>query len=90
MGRPSPKFRPSTKSTMSKENLAVCQRIKLLRSGLGYSQDMLAEICRLNVSTIKHVEIGLQVPSLEILRAIAKHFNVDYSFLIDGKMPKKK
>ncbi len=76
---------PGRISSLSNNNLALCKRIRSLRISLGHTQGSFADLCNINKSTIKHIEVGIHLPTIDILRIIAKKCKVTYDYLIDGK-----
>lgn len=58
------------------------ERLRQLRQAEGLSQQALADILRTSKSSINMYERGEREPSIEMLEAIADHFNVDMGYLL--------
>jgi putative transcriptional regulator len=67
-------------------------RIRELRSAKGWSQAHLARICGVDSRTIRRIECGANVPSLETFQALAGAFDMEVSdlqaLLENGERPK--
>lgn len=61
--------------------------LKILREKHGYSQDELANKLEVSRQSYSKYEAETVDMPLEIVRKVAKIFDVDYSCLIDGKIP---
>lgn len=61
-------------------NIAMNNKVKILRLQRAWSQDQLAQLSSLSIRTIQRIENG-ETPSLETLSALASVFNVSVSEL---------
>lgn len=62
--------------------IAFGNRLKELRLSRSLSQAELAAQFHLSSTTINRYERGFREPSLDVLRAIAEFFGVDYNYLL--------
>ena len=63
----------------------VDERIKELRSALGYSQERFADLLSVTRQTVYSWEKGINIPNNLTVKAICGRFGVSYSWLTDGK-----
>ncbi len=61
----------------------IGQKIKELRIENGVSQKQLAEALNVSNKTISHWEANYTEPSLQMLVALKKYFNVSYEELLE-------
>jgi len=61
-------------------------RLRYLRNAHGVSQRELANILYLKQQTVANYEGGRRVPNIEILIAIANHFDVTVDWLLGRKI----
>lgn len=59
--------------------------IKKLRLEKGWSQTQLAEMLKISSAGMSHLESGRNSPSLEMVKKIAKLFNVSLDYIVNGK-----
>lgn len=78
-------FVANSKTTFSERDLDMCKRFKQIRLAAKFTQTDFAALCRVSESKIKQVETGMQMPTFEMIRYIAKSLEVSYSYIIDGK-----
>lgn len=57
-------------------------RLKLLRTESGLTQQQLSDRTGINRSLIAHYEKGIREPNLETLEIVADYFNVDTDYLL--------
>jgi hypothetical protein len=60
----------------------LTQRLKILRENNGYSQREVAEYLGKERSTYAYYELGKTVPSLDVLVALSKLYEVSCEFLL--------
>ena len=65
----------------------IGQRIRLMRSRAGYSQESFARVCGLNRTYIAGVELGKRNISIENLNKIAEALNLTLAELCDVNVP---
>lgn len=56
--------------------------LKMLREKNGYSQQQLADILHLSKNSISHYELGVCMPSIDVLINIADVFDVSLDYLL--------
>ena len=61
----------------------LCDKIKLLRTKMGLTQLNVAELIGVDRSTYTYYELGKTVPSWDIIKKLAKIFNVSYYDLLE-------
>lgn len=61
----------------------VGERVRKLREERGISQEELGNAIGVRQSTISGIERGANEPSIQVLRALAKYFEVQPSFFLD-------
>src|SRR5574344_1159317 len=61
--------------------------LKQLREQKGYSQEQLSKDLGISRQTLINYENGVNTPTLENIKKLAKFFEVDYSCIIDNKEP---
>ena len=59
-----------------------CERLRCLRDERGYTQQNLAEILHVSKNSISHYELGISMPSVDILIQIADIFGVSLDYLL--------
>lgn len=57
-------------------------RLKMLREKNGYSQRQLAEILHVSKNSVSHYELGICMPSIDILHIMADIFDVSIDYLL--------
>ena len=58
------------------------ERLKILRTEAGLTQQQLSDKTGLNRSLIAHYERGIREPNLDTLEIVADYFNVDTDYLL--------
>lgn len=58
------------------------ERLKMLRDDKGFTQQQLAEVLNITVSSVSHYENGSRQPSIEILIRLADVMNVSIDYLV--------
>lgn len=58
------------------------ERLKMLRDDKGFTQQQLAEVLNITVSSVSHYENGSRQPSIEILIRLADVMNVSVDYLV--------
>jgi len=61
---------------------AIAKVIKDTRKHLNFTQKEIAEIVKVNVRTIRHIEAGTNNTTADLLKAIAECFNLKLSTLL--------
>ena len=61
------------------------EKIKLIRTSKGISQEDLASTLKINRNFLSRIETGKSEPTASILKNIAKLFNIDLNSLLDVK-----
>ena len=64
--------------------------LKLLRKEKGYTQQKVALDLNVSRESLSYYENGKRQPSLDLLVAFSKYFNVSIDYLITGKEFKKR
>lgn len=59
----------------------VAEKLRLLRTLTGVSQQQVADYIHVNRSTYSYYELGESKPPLDILCALAEYFDVDLGYL---------
>jgi transcriptional regulator with XRE-family HTH domain len=74
------------KTTYSKESYEdICQRFIDTRVDKELTQQNMAEILQIPVSTVKQIETFRQAPTISIIRRWATKLNKSYKWIMDGK-----
>lgn len=60
------------------------KNIQKLRNQYGFSQEELANVLKLNRSTLANYEQGKREPNIETLKLFADFFNTSIDFLVNG------
>ena len=60
------------------------KNIQKLRNQYGFSQEELANVLKLNRSTLANYEKGKREPNIETLKLFADFFNTSIDFLVNG------
>ena len=66
------------------------KHLKLLRKEKGYTQQKVALDLNVSRESLSYYENGKRQPSLELLVAFSKYYNVSIDYLITGKEFKKR
>ena len=61
------------------------EKLKLLRTKLGLTQSAVAEALGVERSTYTYYELGKTIPSWDILKKLAKLFNISYYDLLEDQ-----
>ena len=59
----------------------VSEKLKLLRTLTGVSQQQVADVIHVNRSTYSYYELGANKPPLDVLCALAEYYDVNLGFL---------
>lgn len=59
-----------------------CERLRFLREERGYTQQNLAEILHVSKNSISHYELGISMPSVDIIVQIADIFGVSLDYML--------
>jgi len=68
----------------------MAQRIKVQRKNLGYTQDEMAELLGVSVSSYTKIENAFQNPSLETLIKLSRELKISIDYMIFGEQYKEK
>ena len=60
----------------------IAEKLRLLRTLEGVSQQQVADFIHVNRSTYSYYEIGENKPPLDVLCALAEYFNVNLGYLM--------
>lgn len=68
----------------------IAYRLKLLRKKLGLSQLEMAEQMGLTAQTqVSRFENGVNMPSIEALNTLSKHYSIDLNWIVFGEVENK-
>ena len=70
------------KENQNIKNISFQQRLKSLRVSRNESQEDLAEKLNLTRQAIGNYELGKTEPNIEMLKKIARHYNVSLDYLM--------
>lgn len=68
--------------------MSINQRIKNIRTARKISQEDFARSIGMSRGNYSQVELGNQLPTIKTLQELARIYNIDYSYLIDGRESK--
>lgn len=60
----------------------VAEKLRLLRTLTGVSQQQVADVIHVNRSTYSYYELGANKPPLDVLCALAEYYEVNIGYLI--------
>lgn len=58
------------------------QILRMLREKQGYSQKQLADVLHVSKNSVSHYELGVCMPSIEVIVSIAEVFDVSLDYLL--------
>lgn len=61
---------------------SIAEKLRLLRTFTGVSQQQVADYIHVNRSTYSYYELGESKPPLDVLCALAEYFNVNLGYLM--------
>lgn len=70
-------------------NNSIGENLKKLREDSGFSQKQIADAIHVDRSTYTNYELGKICPPLNMIYRLAKAFDVDYTEILEGDMPKR-
>jgi transcriptional regulator with XRE-family HTH domain len=65
--------------------MSIGERVKMLRTGKGIKQTELAKILNSSSAVLSAIEVDKNAPSIEMLNALSKFFNVSTDYILNGK-----
>ena len=75
---------PRSKKKRTAEMIAFGKRIRELRTGKGWTQEVLAEAAEMNALQIGHIERGANDPKLSTILKLARAFRMRAEELLHG------
>lgn len=61
------------------------QRVKNLRHNRGMTQEQLCAAISMSVSHLSKIEVGISIPSLDLVLTLSTFFDVSTDFLLSGR-----
>lgn len=62
--------------------MKFCERLRCLREERGYTQQNLAETLHVTKTSISHYELGISMPSVDVIIQMAEIFSVSLDYLL--------